>query len=57
MSGLMRAAIAVALSTALMIGLALATGSTFGQRCHRAYSTNPLEAERCVDRLANGGKI
>jgi hypothetical protein len=38
----------------LMVGTVFASGSTFGQRCERAYAGDPLEAERCVERLAHG---
>ena len=51
---------AIVVGTLVGFGLILATvfasGSTFGQRCDRAYAGDPLEAERCVDRLAHGGR-
>jgi hypothetical protein len=40
----------------LLLASVFATGSTFGQRCDRAYPTNALEAERCVERLAHGDR-
>lgn len=41
----------------LLIAFVFMTGSTFGQRCHSAYPNDPLEAERCTDRVAQGGRF
>lgn len=50
-----------------MVGLALLllapfafaylSGSTFGQRCERAFRDDPAQQERCVDRLSKGGFV
>lgn len=51
---------ALVIGTLVSFGLILASvfagGSTFGQRCDRAYASDPLEAERCVERLAHGDR-
>lgn len=51
---------AIVIGTLVGFGLILASvfagGSTFGQRCDRAYAGDPLEAERCVERLAHGDR-
>lgn len=40
-----------------LIAFVFLTGSSFGQRCARAYPDSGLDQERCVGRLAVGGKI
>lgn len=39
---------------AAILLLAFATGSTFGQRCARAYPQGGIEVERCVYALSRG---
>lgn len=37
-----------------IILMVLSTGATFGQRCNRAFSDDPVAAERCVYDLSHG---
>jgi len=41
----------------LAIGIPVLTGSTFGQRCAKAYPDDPAQQERCVKRAIQGGYI
>lgn len=40
----------------LILAFAFFTGSTFGQRCQKAYSSAP-DVSQCVMRLADGGPL
>lgn len=42
---------------ALIVIIAFATGSMFGQRCAKAFPDSGLEQERCIARLSNGERI
>jgi len=41
----------------LMISFPMLTGSTFGQRCAKAYPDDLAQQERCVRRAADGGYV
>jgi len=41
----------------LAIAVPVLTGSTFGQRCAKAYPDDPARQERCIERAAQGGYI
>lgn len=41
----------------LLIAAVFWTGSTFGQRCAKAYPNQHPAIEQCVERLASGGTL
>jgi len=41
----------------LAIGMPFITGSTFGQRCAKAYPDDPVQQEWCVKRLSKGATV
>ena len=51
---LFRAGLAGFGATAALILAVFLTGSTFGQRCERAFPDDPPAAERCVVDLSEG---
>lgn len=45
----------VLIFVAIVLLLPFVTGSTFGQRCAKAYPDDPAAVERCVVRMKNHG--
>jgi len=56
MSKLLYAAI-IGLVFFLFFAMPFITGSTFGQRCAKAYPDDPVQQEWCVERLSKGGLV